>query len=367
VLEEINLDTQTRTASFNYSAFLPDPTACTGTHSIGYSNISRHAYVECADNTGVFEWNTATNTFVHFFSNFTGYVSVAPADDKVLVIGYDDAVQVLAPTSNGRPAAEQYTFLVPGQPYFNPVYWSPSTSASAQAATDYLVFFALTADTNIHNLAAAAAANGYLNSSYGNAPTDCQYANYTANAAGTSDGGLLLANNTNSQALTPQCGACAPGIADGAPADFNASLSGLRCFFYFFLVFRYNISGVLGLTNCACAKRYINLTTVEEAAQRGTDAEAALIPAGAILPVLNTDTGANQCSFGEVSRQAKRGGRWVATVADLPSPALYVVDGASQTVHGSVGVAPHPSSLAWAPLKRSGAVSAASTQQQQSG
>ena len=95
------------------------------------------------------------------------------------------------------------------------------------------------------------------------------------------------------------------------------------------------------------------------------DAEATLIPAGAILPQVNTDTGANQCSFGEVDRKAKRGGRWVATVADLPAPALYIIDGASQTVHGTVLTAQQPSSLAWAPLKRRGAVSAASTQQQQ--
>ena len=75
---------------------------------------------------------------------------------------------------------------------------------------------------------------------------------------------------------------------------------------------------------CACARRYVNLTAVEAAAKSGTDAEAALIPAGAVQPTKNTDTGANACSFGEVNRKAKRGGRWVATVADLPAPSLYV-------------------------------------------
>lgn len=68
----------------------------------------------------------------------------------------------------------------------------------------------------------------------------------------------------------------------------------------------------------------MNLTAVEAAAKSGTDTEAALIPAGAVLPERNTDTGANACSFGGFNRKAKRGGRWVATVADLPSPALYV-------------------------------------------
>jgi hypothetical protein len=61
------------------------------------------AFFECADNMGVFEWNTATNTFVKFFANVTGYVSVAPGDDEVLVVGYDSNVNVLRP--RGRSLA----------------------------------------------------------------------------------------------------------------------------------------------------------------------------------------------------------------------------------------------------------------------
>ena len=57
-------------------------------------------------------------------------------------------------------------------------------------AQDYVVFFALTADTNINSLKAAAA-NGllYPDSSYYNAPTDCAYVNLTADAAFNSDAG----------------------------------------------------------------------------------------------------------------------------------------------------------------------------------
>ena len=50
------------------------------------------AFFECADNMGIFEWNTVSNTFVQFFGNITGYVSVAPGDDEVLVVGYDSNV-----------------------------------------------------------------------------------------------------------------------------------------------------------------------------------------------------------------------------------------------------------------------------------
>lgn len=63
----------------------------------------RSAYMECSDTTGVIEWDTVQNSFVAFFSNQTGYVSVAPGDDKILVVGYDSTVNVLAPT--GAPAA----------------------------------------------------------------------------------------------------------------------------------------------------------------------------------------------------------------------------------------------------------------------
>jgi hypothetical protein len=49
---------------------------------------------------GIFEWNTASNTFVKFFANVTGFVSVAPGDDDILVLGYDGNVQVLKP--NGK-------------------------------------------------------------------------------------------------------------------------------------------------------------------------------------------------------------------------------------------------------------------------
>ena len=39
---------------------------------------------------------------------------------------------------------------------------------------------------------------------------------------------------------------------------------------------------------------------------------------------VNGDSDANQCSYGETSRAAKRGGPYIATVADFPQPSLYV-------------------------------------------
>lgn len=78
------------------------------------------------------------------------------------------------------------------------------------------------------------------------------------------------------------------------------------------------------VTTCICWLRVVNLTAVEQDAAMGTDAVAQLIPAGAVSQTPDMDTGANQCSYGETDRKAKRGGQWVATVADYPQPSLYV-------------------------------------------
>ena len=39
---------------------------------------------------------------------------------------------------------------------------------------------------------------------------------------------------------------------------------------------------------------------------------------------VNGDSDANQCSYGETSRTAIRGGPWIATVADFPQSSIYV-------------------------------------------
>jgi len=57
-------------------------------------------YAECSDNLGILEWESISNTLVQFFPNQTGYLSAAPADDKILVLDYDTpTVNVLQPNS----------------------------------------------------------------------------------------------------------------------------------------------------------------------------------------------------------------------------------------------------------------------------
>ena len=79
---------------------------------------------------------------------------------------------------------------------------------------DYLIFLALTQDTNIYNLAAAQKLGlDVTDGSYQNAPGDCQYNNASASAPAPSGGRRLLQMNMNMGATN----APAPATA-AAPA-----------------------------------------------------------------------------------------------------------------------------------------------------
>ena len=69
-------------------------------------------YAECSDNLGILEWDSLSNTLVQFFPNQTGYLSAAPADDKILVLDYDTpTVNVLQP--NGALCSAFRAHLTP--------------------------------------------------------------------------------------------------------------------------------------------------------------------------------------------------------------------------------------------------------------
>ena len=71
--------------------------------------------------------------------------------------------------------------------------------------------------------------------------------------------------------------------------------------------------------------RVTNFTAVENAATKGTDAMAYLLPAGANKLLSDNSTTANQCAYSaEANRNAVRGGPWVAITADIPQASIYV-------------------------------------------
>lgn len=149
---------------------------------------------------------------------------------------------------------------------------------------------------------------------------------------------LRLANGTNGSPVTPQCGSCAPQTCD-AQAD---ELSGFA---------------------------FVNMKTVFQRFDQGLSTTAQLIPAGTVQPGIpyNPAT-SNQCAYGETYRSSKRGGKYIATIADCPQPSIYVcdtcdvllecchypaqiVDASKQALAGFVETGDNPVRVAYVPPK----------------
>ncbi len=78
---------------------------------------------------GVLEWNTVSNTFVAFFSNITGYVSAAPGDDEVLVLGYDSNINIL------KPQGELVKMPNEQSPVLTPALYTPALTDCMHACS----------------------------------------------------------------------------------------------------------------------------------------------------------------------------------------------------------------------------------------
>ncbi|DBA84773.1 TPA: hypothetical protein ACH3X1_005812 [Trebouxia sp. C0004] len=316
-LNQLNLVERTRTASYDFSETMPD---CAGTHSIVYSNISQHAYVECLPG-GIFEWNTVNDTLVHYFANITGYLTAALGDDYILASdASNNLVTVLSPQANGVSSKVSYSVSVLGNPQ-HPIFYSNSSDyTTVPGLQDYTIFFPLADDTNIANLATGLDVQA---ASYSYAPGDCVYDNTTAITSETT--GLTLASSGN-QIQTPECGACAPGFEPFDPSYFNGSVSGVR---------------------------YVTLSNILSNASIGLLGNTTFISSGAVMPAASEGTDANQCSLGELYRIGKRGGPFIAINADIPTASVYFIDASNPNgpgLYGSVNTSTRPAWISWVPL-----------------
>jgi hypothetical protein len=323
IIPKHNLENETNIGHFPYNASLSNATLCSGTHTIVYSRVNKHLYIECVDGSGTLEWNTANDTLVTLHDSVVGVVTGAPADDMIFVGNSGDSAAVMVqPGKNGVASTVFATLQVPFNPIYPAFYSNSSSTTAVGNYTDYQIFFPLTRNTNINNIKAAG--DNVTTEAYMEKPTDCSYGPATVSTASvgsSSPSGLTLATASNGTLVTPTCGACAAGISSGDPSQFNASLSGF---------------GTLNLEEYKSGAK--NLTT-------------SLLSAGATLPSLNEETGANQCSFStENNRLVKRGGPYIALPADLPQPSLYIVNSPdSNTTSKFVGTATNPHSVVWVP------------------
>ncbi len=81
----------------------------------------------------------------------------------------------------------------------------------------------------------------------------------------------------------------------------------------------YNWHAVLYTTHSTLAP------SIHDRADQGLSTTAQLIPAGTVFPGTPFNpSAANQCAYGPTYRSSKRGGQYIATVADCPQPSIYV-------------------------------------------
>lgn len=335
-LFEINLEKEALVGTYNYSSQLLDSSQCIGTHSIGYSRLNNHLFVECIGGGGTLEWDVSANKLAHQWPNTTGGVYSSHDKDSQFVLVSDQKnsrAVVFQPNKNSQASTTKYIASVPGNPG-SPIFYPVKNDTSS--FSKYIVFFPLNRITNKVNIAAvkalgASAPGDVTTPGYLDAPFDCKYETAATTHAAHGQRRLLhgdapstalkLARNaTTGQPLTPLCGSCAPQNI----SDFDATLSGVA---------------------------WVDVEELIRNTAAGLNTTANFIPAGTVRPGQPYSADVNECSYGGNHRSGKRGGNFIAIFADIPQPSIYIIDASTQTLKGIVPTAPHPSRVSWAPTR----------------
>eukprot|EP01023_Acetabularia_acetabulum_P005649 TRINITY_DN12314_c0_g1_i5.p2 TRINITY_DN12314_c0_g1~~TRINITY_DN12314_c0_g1_i5.p2 ORF type:complete len:515 (-),score=126.84 TRINITY_DN12314_c0_g1_i5:296-1840(-) len=309
---KINIDTNEKVANFSYTGFLADPSQCRGTHAIAYSSINKHIYIECSGGGGILEWDTQSDTLVHQWVNETGALYETPDENFIIAAHKSDSkVFIFEPQGNGLISSKAFEVNVPGNPG-SPLFFPKNKTPSG--LNDYLAFFPLTRNTNIFNLLAADVLGKDLTDpDYYTQPFDCVY-NVTGGFP------FKLAVDENGEKISPKCGSCADGVQSRNASLFDPSISGFA---------------------------WIDFEDVVKSEELVT---AAFIEAGAVFQG-NPYSYSHECAYGRTYRTGKRGGQFVAVVADLPQPSVYFVDAEATPpkLQGVVSTAPNPQRIVYVP------------------
>ncbi|KAL7571836.1 hypothetical protein ACA910_002915 [Epithemia clementina (nom. ined.)] len=310
------------------------PGTCSGTHAISYSDINKHAYLECAGPGGVIEINVAdpmNPVFVAQFQDVSGALFETP-DEKYIVSTNSggNALHVFTPQGNGQPSIVSHNIDVPGKPA-TPAFW-PDGDGS------FTVCMPLTENTNKNHMNAAGdivcdfsgcsgatseedVANGVclyddtglklltVNSSqmdtvkseqapFNSACKNCEI-------AGNYD------EDTNLCTCTPECGSC-------AKEDYDATNSGSRC---------------------------VKLSQVLD----GTANQATLIKGGGAVKQGSPYAYSPECGFGRSYRDHKRGHIYDASVANIPKDSIVILDMRTEQVRCHVELPGTPSKVTYVP------------------
>lgn len=335
-LFEIDVEDDKLDVAHPYGSQLLNSTQCIGTHSIGYSKVNNHLFVECIGGGGTLEWDVATSKIAHQWPNTTGGVYSSHDKDSEFVLVSEqkkNRAVVFQPNKAGKASTTKYVVDVPGNPG-SPIFYPIKNDTSS--FSKYLVFFPLNRITNKVNIAAvkalgAAAPGDVTAPGYLDAPFDCKYTPAATVKDSTAGPPVLtLAKSSQGTVLTPFCGSCAPQNV----TDFDASLSGMA---------------------------WVDVEELIRNTAAGLNTTANFIAAGTVRPGQPYSDKVNECAYGGNHRSGKRGGNYVAVFADLPQPSIYIIDASTQKLKGFVPTSANPARVAWAPTRTYSAERAAST------
>jgi len=334
ILFVLDMEQQEQLLAFNYSSFLdsPDPNYCKGLHAIAWSSLNNHIYAECSGGGGILEFDVSypeNPDFVHHHTEATGALYETPNGDAVVASDKGgNKLHIFKPNGTGQQSSIMYVVNVPGHPS------SPSFFPMGES---YMACMSLTENTNRNNKDA----NGNL---------VCDY--YGCSGAETPDdvaSGICLHDATErilqSATLdeislvkaesepfgsacrrckdkgnfdedgtcicTPFCGSC-------ADPNYDASDSGVRC---------------------------VNLQDVFEK----QSVETFLIKGAGAVKQGNPYSYSPQCGFGRTYRKSKRGHKYDASVAHIPTNSLQIVNMETQKHKCQVPLPGSPDRVVYVP------------------
>lgn len=315
-LFEIDLASKKQVAAFDFSSYLTPAGSCRGLHAIAYSDVNQHVYAECSGSGGALEFDVSGGKgsikFVQQFPLANGALYETP-DGRFVVAASkgQEAWFVFKPRGSGVESSVEYEVPVPGHP--------STVSFYTDAADDVVACSPLTENLNknqwhdgkvVCSYASCTGAasvedvnNGicYHDDESEESPLKLKRVLTSDDATHPACARCLDATNfetaddgTSTCTCTPHCGSCDPNPA------YSDEGSGYRCL---------NLSDYVRATDSGAKLPKVTLIGGTGGMHQGS-------PYGS----------SDECTFGRTYRTHKRGMKYDASVSNVPTHSVVIVD-----------------------------------------
>lgn len=268
---------------------------CSGLHAIDYSPINDHLYAECTGGGGVIEYDARSDRLVHQWLGEGGSLYESP--DGGFIVSSNKVgklFHVWQPNRNAEKSTKPFKdVLVPNPGSPKFIPTDKVEDATGYTFQDYLVFTPLANNPSRNFI-------------------ECKY---------DADGIHLAIEN--GVVLTPNCGSCNPEPL------YDGKLSGFAWF------------------------DLLSLIDVEEAT---FPYDPFFISAGGVIPSAPYPY-SPECGYGRTYRKASKGGKFIATGADLDAnpvmelqrPAMMIIDTETKSLYATIHTTSKPATIVFVP------------------